>query len=156
MFSGKRKREQEQESDKEDLGQSSSSTPEKLNRSFEKIDDNCPLLKIKREETITRAKGFQLGINKSTPTTSSAKEGHNSSQYIKAYGNKLVTIENLQKILTKAAVCASCRLAKGKLELFQNDSARKGLDEELTLLCTNCQNDLFFIPAIILNMVVEG
>ena len=49
----------------------------------------------------------------------------------------------MQKILT-TAVCASCRLAEGKLELFQNDSARKGLDEELTLLCTNCQNSSIF------------
>ena len=49
VFSGKRKQEQEQESDSEDLGQSSSSTPEKLNRSFEKIDNNFPLLKIERE-----------------------------------------------------------------------------------------------------------
>ena len=30
------------------------------------------------------------------------------------------------------------------MELFQNDSARKGLDEELTLLCTNCQNSSIF------------
>eukprot|EP00795_Rhopilema_esculentum_P010569 gene10569-19301_t len=70
VFSGKRKQEQEHESNSEDLGPASSSSPEKLNRSFEKIDNNCPLLEVEREETITRAKGFQLGINKSTPTTS--------------------------------------------------------------------------------------
>ena len=51
MFSGQRKQEQEQESNSEDLGPSTSTTPEKLNRSFDRIDNKCPLLEIEREET---------------------------------------------------------------------------------------------------------
>ena len=141
MFTGQRKQEQIPQTREESLGSTGSNvhaTPDKLNRSFEKIDKNCPLLEVERNEIITREKAFQLGIITSTPV--STKNG----SFITAHGNKISSSNNLQESLSRTAVCASWKSQDGKLELFQNDSVRRGLDEELTLICTNCKHTCSF------------
>eukprot|EP00795_Rhopilema_esculentum_P000794 gene794-10524_t len=110
-----------------------SSTPDKLNRSFEKISENCPILKSEREQVLTRQKAFNLGL---TSTVS-----HPSTE---AFGNKIINSKLLDMALEKIAVCKMCKSSNGCLKLFQVDRRRSGLDESLYLECQNCHYSVNF------------
>jgi len=67
----------------------STSTPEKANRSFEKITRNCPLLKQEKRQMLTRKRAHALGfepikrkerklVGSTTPTYPFAAHGSNS------------------------------------------------------------------------------
>ena len=47
----------------------------------------------------------------------------------------------LQEVITAAAVCCSCKSHKGTLQLWQDNSKRKGLHETLLLRCMNCHKE---------------
>ena len=109
------------------------STPDKLNRSFEKISENCPILKSEREQVLTRQKAFNLGL---TSTVS-----HPSTE---AFGNKIINSKLLDMALEKIAICKMCKSSNGSLKLFQVDRGRSGLDESLYLECQNCHYSVNF------------
>ena len=47
-------------------------SPVKLNRSFEKIKANCPLLEAEKNQIVTRKRAFELGVNNDERTTAKA------------------------------------------------------------------------------------
>ena len=110
-----------------------SSTSDKLNRSFEKISENCPIFKSEREPVLTRQKAFNLGL---TSTVS-----HPSTE---AFGNKIINSKLLDMALEKLAICKMCKSSNGSLKLFQVDRRRSGLDESLYLECQNCHYSVNF------------
>ena len=114
-----------------------SSTPDKLNRSLDKIDSNCPLFAIEKDETMTRNRAFELGIVSGSSTTSKKAN-------FGAYGCKIVDIGVLCEVLEKVAICKTCKNPNSHLKLFQDDSKRIGLHEKLFFQCTSCGETTFF------------
>ena len=97
-----------------------SSTPDKLNKSLEKINENCPILKAEREQLLTRQKAFDLG--------STRKSLNRSAE---AFGNHIISSKLLSMAMEKIAICKICRSPKSCLKLFQENGKRSGLDESL-------------------------
>ena len=112
---------------------SPSSTPDKVNRSFDKINENCPILQSEKEQILTRQKFFALG--------STQKRSYSSTE---AFGNKIINSKLLNMAMEEIAICKICRSPKGCLKLFQEDAKRSGLDESLFLQCQNCQHRVNF------------
>lgn len=106
-----------------------SSMPDKLNRSFGKINENCPILQSEREQLMTRQKSFELG--------STHKNFYSSTE---AFGNKIMNSKLLHMAMEQIAICKICRSPKGCLKLFQEDGKRSGLNESIYLQCQNCQH----------------
>ena len=92
---------------KEELGpttsglETASNSPGKLNRSFEKIHRNCPLLNEATDRVTTRGEALKLGLF--------SNDDRNSASARRAYGHKLVCINNLLEGLAKIAVCNNCK-----------------------------------------------
>ena len=168
-FSGRRKQEQyeygveDHESIREGfdgvVGPSTSTpgkSPVKGNKSFEKISRNCPLLEKDYNNILTRKRALSLGIEPGKKKRRKTVDEGNSStaDHSAAHGFKLIKIHNLQDALLKTAICGSCKSAKGKLTILQNDHHRNGLDEELIIKCKNCNESTYFRTSPVVKGVV--
>ena len=134
-FHGVRK--QELQHDAPNEGQSASATPHlcspaKVNRSLEKINRNCPILKAKNNTVLTRNKAFMMGY-----ASTSMK------QITKIHSNKIIASSSLQDFFNKSAICSSCKSSQGTLELWQDDTVRAGLRETLFTKCTACKKVVY-------------
>ena len=49
----------------------------------------------------------------------------------------------LQDCISIAAICSSCKSPKSKLELWQDDSKRAGLNAFLFMKCTLCKHVVY-------------
>ena len=152
-FGGQRRQEIEREDNGEsrnesmtsDVGPSTSTpvkTADEANRSLEKISINCPILEKERSQVLTRKRAKSLGLE--SIAMKRRKKVHEKSYIQDAHGFKLMKANKLQHALSQAAICGSCKSPKGKLILLQADGKRVGLDEELILKCTNCQETTLF------------
>jgi len=104
-------------------------SPEKINRSFDKIERNCPLKEKEMGSIMTRKRVFsELGID--SHSSSSAKKP--------CYANKIIDSGLLQNALNISAICKQCKNPNSKLTLLQDESKRHGLSETLILRCTIC------------------
>ena len=116
-------------------------SPDKANRSKEKIERNYPLHEKDSSIMLTRKRALSLGYDqrkrKRQKVTSTADQ-------TSAHGFKLVQFDNLNCVLYNMAICSSCKSVKGKLILLQNDQHRSGLDEQLIIRCQNCSKSTFF------------
>ena len=108
-------------------------SPAKRHKSLEKLSSNCPLLKVESTDIITRNRSFELGIL-----------SQQSPSNIKAYGYKLIDSTLLQECILDASICKNCRDLKSKLQLWQDNNKRCGLQERLFLKCSVCEHKVFF------------
>jgi len=122
----------------------STSTPEKANRSFEKITRNCPLLKQEKRQMLTRKRAHALGFEPIKRKERKLVGSTTPTDLFAAHGFKLMNMNNLQSALFSTAICKFCKSSKGRLMLFQNDQHRRGLDEELVIKCQNCHENTSF------------
>ena len=106
-------------------------SPKKTSKSAEKLERNCPLHSAEQSRPLTRLQAQNLGLSERKST-------------VKANCFKLVDSTLLQKFLIESAVCSSCRSPKGKLILWQDDSKRQGLKENIFSVCSNCKTKVFF------------
>ena len=56
----------------------------------------------------------------------------------RASGYSAMSLEQLNAVLSQAAVCGSCKNSKSRLELFENKGLRKGMSQKLVLRCNIC------------------
>ena len=82
-------------------------SPVKLNRSFEKIKANCPLLEAERNQIVTRKRAFELGVNNDERTTLRRHISY-----------KLMDVTLLQESISKAEICSECKKPKISLQLW--------------------------------------
>lgn len=87
-----------------------------LNSSFEKLES--------RKGILTRKQARNVGLGSATDVEA-------------AKGLKIQDAQLLSDCISTAAVCSSCRKAKSKLRLYQNNRERNGL--ALFLKCCECQ-----------------
>ena len=82
---------------------------------------------------------FKKMDNRIKPRHASKKLGINRVTCIEdAHGTNIQDFSILSACLEKFAMCSSCRSAKSKLKIMQDNKKRKGLAEFLFLMCTHC------------------
>ena len=100
------------------------SSPAKKNRSFEKINRNCPLIESEMSKVQTRKMKIELGLEMSSPNN------------VRCHSKKIIDSTLLQECISEAAICSKCKSSKSRLELWQDDTKRCGLDEWLFPKCS--------------------
>ena len=126
-------------------GLSSSTSPQNLmntsemsvNRSFEKLKKNCPLLGEEQNEDgidTVDTKKRKLSLYKYRENT----HGPDNNGRELAHGFKIINTKNLLSSLNAASVCRLCKDYRGTLQLWQDNSKRRGLNEVLFWKCSNC------------------
>ena len=97
-------------------------SPDKINRSFEKIERNCPLKTKEESKIFTRKRAFtELGLfDISYPPKKQ-----------ECYGNKIIDSSLLQTAINNSTICKHCKNPNSYLvlDLVQDDSKRHGLNE---------------------------
>ena len=94
------------------------SSPAKKNRSFEKINRNCPLIDSEMSKVHTRKMKIELGLEMSSP-----------NNIVRCHSNKIIDSTLLQECISEAAICSKCKSSKSRLELWQDHTKRCRLDE---------------------------
>ena len=102
------------------------SSPAKKNRSFEKINRNCPLIESEMSKVQTRKMKIELGLEMSSPNN------------VRCHSKKIIDSTLLQECISEAAICSKCKSSKSRLELWQDDTKRCGVDERLFTKCSEC------------------
>ena len=103
-----------------------------INRSLEKLTRNCPILAEEQIDDTVNTRKRKLDLyNKNT--VGLVREH--------AHGFKVMNINNLLTSLSSAAVCRLCKDPKGTLQLWQDNSKRRGLHEVLFWKCGNCNEE---------------
>ena len=105
-------------------------SPPKRHKSLEKLSSNCPLLKVESTNILTRNRYFELGIL--------------PQQSPKHMDINLLTLLYCQECILDA-ICKNCRDVKRKLQLWQDNNKRYGLQERLFLKCSLCEHTSFFL-----------
>lgn len=132
VFAGRRKQEIQDGGDTEiTTNIEPQISPKKRNKSEEKLNRSCPLIQAELTQTLTRNRAVSLGL----------LAGKNK---VKVNSFKIIDAASLQTFLTSSAICSSCKSAKGKLKLWQDDSKKKGLKETLFSVCSHCSNKVYF------------
>ena len=90
-------------------------------KSFEKIIRNCPLIESEMSKVHTRKMKIELGLEMSSP--SNIVRCHNS--------NKIIDSTLLQECISAAAICSKWKSSKSRLDLWQDETKKSGLDEWL-------------------------
>ena len=103
------------------------SSPAKKNRSFEKINRNCPLIDSEMSKVHTRKMKIELGLEMSSP-----------NNIVRCHSNKIIDSTLLQECISEAAICSKWKSSKSRLELWQDNTKRCGLDEWLFTKCSEC------------------
>ena len=103
------------------------SSPAKKNRSFEKINKKCRLTESEMSKLHTRKMKAELGLEISSP-----------NNIVRCHSNKIIDSTLLQECISEAAICSRCKSSKSRLELWQDDTKRCGLDEWLFTKCSEC------------------
>ena len=101
------------------------SSPVKKSCSFENINRNCPLIESKMSKVHTRKMKIELGLEMSSP-----------NNIVRCHSNKIIDSTLLQECISEAAICSKCKSSKSRLELWQDDTKRCGLDEWLFPKCS--------------------
>ena len=79
------------------------SSPLKKNRSFQKINRNCPLIEGEMSKVHTRKMKIELGLEMSSP-----------NNIVRCHGNKIIDSTLLQECISEAAICSKCKVQKFK------------------------------------------
>ena len=87
----------------------STSTPEKENRSLEKISRNCPLLKQDERQMLTRKRAHTLGFEPIKREERKLVGSTTQTDLFATHGFKLMNMNNLQSALFSAAICKFCK-----------------------------------------------
>ena len=103
------------------------SSPAKKNRSFEIINRNCPFIESEMSKVQTRKMKIELGLEMSSP-----------NNIARCHSNKIIDSTLLQECISEATTCSKCKSSKCRLELWQDDTKRCGLDELLFTKCSEC------------------
>ena len=101
------------------------SSPPKKNRSFEKINRNCPLIGSEMSKVHITKMRIEVGLEMSSP-----------NNIVRCHSNKIIDSTLLQECISEAAICSKCKSSKSRLELWQDDTKRCGLDEWLFTKCS--------------------
>ena len=104
-----------------------------INKSLEKLKRNCPLFAEEQSEYINERRKCLDLYSKDSLGLASGRE--------LAHGFKVMNTSNLLTSLSKAAVCRLCKDPKGTLQLWQDNSKRRGLHEVLFWKCSNCDKE---------------
>ena len=105
------------------------SSPTKKNRSFQKLNRNCPLIESEMSKVHTRKMKIEFGLEMSSP-----------NNIVRCHSNKIIDSTLLQECISEAAICSKCKSSKSRLELWQDDTKRCGLDEWLFTKCSECSH----------------
>ena len=101
------------------------SFPAKKNCSFEKINRICPLIESEMLKVQTRKMKIELGLEMSLP-----------NNIVRCHSNKIIDSTLIQECISKAAIYSKYKSSKSRLELWQDDTKRCGLDEWLFPKCS--------------------
>ena len=82
------------------------SSPAKKNRSFEKINRNCPLIDSEMSKVHTRKMKIELGLEMSSP-----------NNIVRCNSNKIIDSTLLQECISEAAICSKCKSCKNWIQL---------------------------------------
>ena len=98
------------------------------------------MIQAESAQALTRNQAVNLGLS-------------TGKNIVKVNSFKIVDSAILQTFLNSSAICSSCKNAKGKLILWQDDSKRGGLKETLFSVCSNCNNKVYFDTSQIITSV---
>ena len=104
-----------------------STSPDKLNRSLEKIERNCP------QETKGESKIF---ARKRTFTELGLFDTSYPLKKQECYGNKIIDSSLLQTAINNSTIFKHCKNPNSNLVLIQDDLKRHGLNGTLSLQCS--------------------
>ena len=96
---------------------------------LKKLIENCPLIESEMSKVHTRKMEIVLGLEMSLP-----------NNIVRCHSNNIIDSTLLQECISEAAICSRCKSSKSRLELWQDDTKRCGLDEWLFTKCSECSH----------------